>query len=106
MARLEYAAANIGDSSKDGDNALTADAIKAALSRFLLREATWAKYHGLNEPYQQYLEKCLAVSQELMDKYPSLYYGSGINKYPAAGYDEVMTSEDLTGKPGIIMFKQ
>lgn len=106
VARLEYAAANIGDSSKDGDNALTADAIKAALSRFLLREATWAKYHGLNEPYQQYLEKCLAVSQELMDKYPSLYYGSGINKYPAAGYDEVMTSEDLTGKPGIIMFKQ
>lgn len=106
ITRLEYAAANIGDCSKDGDNPVTADAVNAALSRFLLREATWAKYHGLDEPYKQYLEKCLTVSQGLMDKYPTLYYGSGINKYPAAGYDEVMTSEDLTGKPGIIMFKQ
>lgn len=106
ITRLEYAAANIGDCSKDGDNPVTADAVNAALSRFLLREATWAKYHGLDEPYQQYLEKCLTVSQGLMNKYPTLYYGSGINKYPAAGYDEVMTSEDLSGKPGIIMFKQ
>ena len=88
ISRLEYAAANIGDTSKDGDNALTANAIKAALSRFLLREGTWAKYHGLNEPWQQYLQKCLTVSQELMNAYPTLHKGSGINKYPGAGYDE------------------
>jgi len=106
IARLEYAAANIGDTSKDGDNPLTADAIKAALSRFLLREATWAKYHGLNEPWQQYLQKCLTVSEELMNKYPTLYKGSGINKYPGAGYDEIMTSESLKGKPGIILYKE
>ena len=106
ISRLEYAAANIGDTSKDGDNALTANAIKAALSRFLLREGTWAKYHGLNEPWQQYLQKCLTVSQELMNAYPTLYKGSGINKYPGAGYDEVLTSEDLNGVPGVIMYKQ
>ena len=40
ISRLEYAAANIGDTSKDGDNPVTANAIKAALSRFLLREGT------------------------------------------------------------------
>ena len=106
IARLEYAIANIGDCSNDGDNPVTADACRAALSRFLLREGTWAKYHGLDEPYQAYLEKCLAVSQELMNKYPNLYYGKGTNSYPGAGYDEVMTTESLTGVPGIIMFKE
>ena len=106
ISRLEYAAANIGDTSKDGDNPVTANAIKAALSRFLLREGTWAKYHGLNEPWQQYLQKCLTISQELMNAYPTLYKGKGINKYPGAGYDEVMTSEDLNGVPGVIMYKQ
>ncbi|MCM1483032.1 MAG: RagB/SusD family nutrient uptake outer membrane protein [Muribaculaceae bacterium] len=106
IARLEYAIANIGDCSNDGDNPVTADACRAALSRFLLREGTWAKYHGLDEPYQQYLEKCLTVSQELMNKYPTLYTGKGTNKYPGAGYDEIMTTEDLTGVPGVIMFKQ
>lgn len=106
VARLEYAIDNIGDTSNDGDNPITANAIKAALSRFLLREGTWAKYHGLNEPYENYLNKCLTVSQELMTAYPTLYTGSGNNSYPGAGYDEVMTTEDLTGVPGIIMFKQ
>ena len=43
VARLEYAIANIGDTSADGDNCVTADACRAALSRFLLREA-----HGLS----------------------------------------------------------
>jgi len=106
ISRLEYAIANIGDTSNDGDNCLTANAIKAALSRFLLREGTWAKYHGLSEPYENYLQKCLTVSKELMDAYPTLHTGNGINKYPGAGYDEVMTSEDLNSVPGMIMYKQ
>ncbi len=106
ISRLEYAAANIGSSSRDGDNAVTANTIKAALSRFLLREGTWAKYHGLNEPWNEYLEKCLTVSQELMNAYPTLHKGNGYNKYPGAGYDEVMTSEDLSNVAGVIMYKQ
>lgn len=106
ISRLEYAIANIGDCSKDGDNPVTADACRAALSRFLLREGTWAKYHGLDEPSTDYLRKCMSVSKELMDKYPTLYFGKGTNKYPGAGYDEVMTTENLTGVPGIIMFKE
>lgn len=104
--RLEFAINNIGDTSKDGDNCITANVARAALSRFLLREGTWAKYHNLNEPWQQYLEKCLNVSQELMSAYPSLYYGKGTNKYPGAGYDEEYTTESLYGVPGIILFKE
>ena len=105
IARLEYAAANIG-SFNDGDNTITANAIKAALSRFLLREGTWAKYHGLNEPYETYLQKCLTVSQELMDAYPSLYLGVDKQNTPATGYGELWTTESLKGKPGVIFYKE
>lgn len=106
IQKLEYAIANIGSSKKDGDHPLTVDAIRAFLSRFLLREATWAKYHNLDEPWKEYLEKCLKVSDELMKKYPTLYTGSRYNTYPGAGYDELFTKEDLTNVPGVIMFKQ
>lgn len=105
--RLEYAISHIGSSAKDGDNAVTANAIRAAYSRFLLREGTWAKYHGLaNENWQDLLKKCMTVSEELMTAYPTLYKGNGINKYPGAGYDEELTTENLAGKAGIIMYKQ
>lgn len=106
IERLEYAIDNIGDSKADGDNTVTADVCRAALSRFLLREATWAKYHGLNEDYKTYLEKCLKVSGELMQAYPDLYKGNGNDHYPAAGFDNEYTTEDLTGVPGVILFKQ
>ena len=107
IARMEYAIANIGNTAKDGDNPVTPDAIKAALSRFLLREGTWAKYHeGDQALSDKYLRKCLSVSQDLMSKYPTLYKGKGFNKYPGAGYDDLFTTEDLTGVPGVIMFKQ
>lgn len=105
IARLEYAVSNIGDYD-DGDNTITANAIKAALSRFLLREGTWAKYHGLNEPYEKYLQKCMEVSQDLMNQYPTLYKGGGTETEDAAGYGELWTTEDLTGIPGVIFFKQ
>lgn len=106
IERLEYAIENIGDCKEDGDNAVNADVCRAALSRFLLREATWAKYHGLDEDYQAYLEKCLTVSGELMEAYPTLYTGNGNDLYPAAGFDNEYTTEDLKGVPGIIFYKQ
>lgn len=105
IARLEYAAAHIGNFN-DGDNTITANAVKAALSRFLLREGTWAKYHGLNEPYEAYLQKCLAVSKELMDAYPTLYKGVDSQNTPATGYGEMWTTENLAGKPGVILCKE
>lgn len=106
IARLEYAAENIGDCSKLGYVSVNADACRAALSRFLLREATFAKYHGLNEPYEEYLRKCVNVSEELMASYPTLYKGNGNDKYPAAGWDNEETTESLKGVPGIILYKE
>lgn len=104
IENMEYAIANIGN--PDGQNGLTADACRAALSRFLLREGTWAKYHKLNEPYQEYLTKCLSVSEELMAKYPTLYYGCGTEKEDAAGYGELFTTEKLGGVPGVIYYAE
>lgn len=106
ICRLEYAIENIGDCSRDGDNPLTADACRAALSRFLLREGTFAKYHGLDEPYQKYLRKCVNVSLELMASYPELFHGNGNDHYPAAGWDNEESTESLKGVPGIIMYKE
>ncbi|MDD6151189.1 MAG: RagB/SusD family nutrient uptake outer membrane protein [Bacteroidales bacterium] len=107
ISRLEYAIENIGDSSADGDNAVNADCCRAALSRFLLREGTWAKYHGLeDEDWHEMLRKCLAVSGELMKSYPSLYEGNGNDAYPAAGFDNEYTTESLKGVPGVIFYKQ
>lgn len=106
ITRLEYAIANIGDCSRDGDNAVNADACRAALSRFLLREGTFAKYHGLDEPYEEYLRRCVSVSEELMAAYPTLYTGNGNDHYPAAGWDNEETTESLKGVPGIIMYKE
>ena len=102
---FEFAIANIGDSSKDGTNPVTADAVRAAYSRFLLREATWAKYHKLSEPYTEYLNKCVTVSEELMAKYPSLYYGVD-KKNPGTGYGELWTTESLKGVPGVIFYQE
>lgn len=107
---LEYAIAHIGvESNKDtgnyGDNTVTADAARAALCRFLLREGTWAKYHGLDEPYETYLNKCLEVAEPLMARYTPMTAGL-YNKYPGAAYDEEFTSESLEGNTGVIMYKQ
>ena len=102
IADLEFAMNNMGDCSKDGDNPVTADAAAAALSRFLLREGTWAKYHGLNEPWENYLSKCLTVSESLMAKYPTLYRGVD-TKNPGTGYGELWTTESLGGVPGVIL---
>lgn len=103
MNRLKWAEENIGSSAKDGDNAIHQDAIRAALSRFTLREGTWRKYHNLGD-HEKYLNECVRVSKVLMDKYPELYKGTDIA--PATGYTEMWTTDDLSKVPGVIFFKQ
>ena len=39
-----------------------------------------------------------------MNQYSTLY--NGTESYPAAGYGEMWTTEDLTNVPGVIFFKQ
>ena len=103
---FEFAIANMGDCSKDGTNPVTADAARAAYSRFLLREGTWAKYHKLpNENANDFFSKCLTVSHELMAKYAALYTGVD-KKNPGTGYGELWTTESLRGVPGVIFYQE
>lgn len=103
MERLKWAEENIGDfTSQDGENTINADCIRAAISRFGLREGTWRKYHGI-EGADTYLNECIRASELLMASYPTLYKGTDIQ--PAAGYGEMWTTEDLNGVPGIILYK-
>lgn len=104
LERLKWAEEYIGDfSAKDGPNTISQDCIRAALSRFALREATWRKYHEMGD-YDAYLDECIRVSALLMDDYPTLYEGT--DGQPAAGYGEMWTTEDLGKVPGIILYKE
>lgn len=103
LVRLQWAETHIGDfESQDGSNTIDRDCVRAALSRFTLREGTWRKYHGL-EGADKYLNECVRVSKLLMDAYPTLYYGT--DGQPGAGYGEMWTTEDLGKVPGIILYK-
>ena len=104
LERLKWAEQNIGDfESQDGKNTINKEAIQAVISRFTIREATWRKYHQLGE-YNKYLTECERVSNELMDKYPTLY--QGVDGAPAAGYGEMWITEDLSEVPGVIFYKE
>ena len=104
LERLKWAEENIGNFvSRDGDNSITKNVVRAVLSRFALREGTWRKYHGLGD-FDKYFTECARVSSLLMTDYPTLY--SGTDGQPAAGYGEMWTTEDLKSVPGVILFKQ
>ena len=79
LERLLWAESNIGDAAtymkKDGSNTINQDCVRAAISRFTLREGTWRKYHELGS-YDRYFTECKRVSQLLMQDYPSLYKGT------------------------------
>ncbi len=103
LERLQWAEEHIGDfEDRDGSNTINQDCVRAALSRFTLREGTWRKYHGLKEA-DKYLTECVRVSGLLMKDYPTLY--TGTDGQPAAGYGEMWTTDDLGTVPGIIFYK-
>lgn len=103
LANLKWAEENIGDfASEDGENTINRQCVRAVISRFALREATWRKYHELGD-YEKYLQECVRVSELLMTDYPALYEGT--DGQPAAGYGEMWITEDLSSVPGIILYK-
>lgn len=108
LARLIWAEQNIRPQG-DGHNTINRDVVRAALSRFTLREGTWRKYHALGD-FDKYFTECAKYSKLLMDSHPNLYYGTDRNEsgemVPATGYGELWNTRDLKGIPGIILYKQ
>ena len=96
LERLKWAEENIGNfTSEDGKNTINQDCVRAALSRFTLREGTWRKYHALPNA-TTYLEECTRASKEVMNKYTTLH----------PNYEELFNSESLDGINGIILYKE
>ena len=79
----------------DGSNTINVHVIRALISRFGLFEGTWRKYHGLANA-NTYLQACVDYSKKLATDFPTIL----------PSYDDVYNSEDLVGKPGIILCKQ
>jgi hypothetical protein len=94
LNNLTFAAAHIKPAG-DGVNTINVNVVNALISRFGLFEGTWRKYHGLSNA-NTYLMACKTASESLLAAFPTIM----------SSYDDVYNSDDLTGKPGIILFKQ
>ncbi|WP_370459953.1 RagB/SusD family nutrient uptake outer membrane protein [Bacteroides sp. 519] len=107
LERLKWAEENIGDfESRDGSNTINVHCVRAALSRFTLREGTWRKYHELSNA-DTYLNECTRVSKVLMNDFPTLFKGAGVDaNQPAAGYGQMWNTDDLADVPGVILYKE
>lgn len=85
----------------DGPNTINADCAKALMSRFGLFEATWRKYHSVDDAGATYrtvdlLEKAKVASEQLIVAYPILL----------PNFNERLLQVDLKGKTGVILYKE
>ncbi|MFL9483844.1 RagB/SusD family nutrient uptake outer membrane protein [Chitinophagaceae bacterium LWZ2-11] len=85
----------------DGVNTINTNVVDALISRFGLFEGTWRKYHGLSNA-NIYLQACKTYSEKLFSSMPN----NGGKPKIMSSYDDVYNTEDLTGQPGIILFKK
>ena len=88
---LLYAEQNI-IAEGDGVNTINLNVVRALISRFCLFEGTWRKYHGMSGS-ETFLDHCIRVSEEVVNANPLLM----------ASYDDKFNSEELAGKPGILL---
>ncbi|SEW32538.1 RagB/SusD family nutrient uptake outer membrane protein [Chitinophaga arvensicola] len=79
----------------DGANTVNVHVVRALLSRFGLFEGTWRRYHQLDDA-ATYLNACKTYSEKLLASFPAVM----------SSYDDVYNSEELVGKPGIILARQ
>jgi hypothetical protein len=79
----------------DGENTINVNCVRHLISRFGLLEGTWRKYHSLGNA-DVYLQASKTYSEKLMASFPTCM----------SSYDDLYNLEDLSKKPGIILFKQ
>jgi hypothetical protein len=93
LDNLQWAETHIKPNG-DGPNTVNVHVVRALLSRFGLFEGTWRKYHGLSGG-DIYLRASVDASAKLANDFPTLL----------SNYDHLYNSEDLGGKPGIILYR-
>jgi hypothetical protein len=96
MEDFQYAAEHVR--TDDGTLQINRDVVLAFMSRHLLYFGTFMKYHDLNtEVVTSLLEGALWAAGQLID---------GGNYQVEDDYRGLFTSEDLTGNPEVIFFRQ
>ena len=92
-------------------NTVNSDVAKAMMSRFCLFEGSWREYHNVADESglvtkKQLLDRCVAVSKELGEKYSTLYTGDGNDKHPGKGWGQMWTSDNLGSVPGVLLYNK
>jgi hypothetical protein len=96
LARLQYAETHIKENGEGvGSNTINKACVQVLMSRFCLFEGTWRRYHNLGDDVK-YLTECVRVSEALRTAFPVI----------DDNYDELITSSDLSKRPGTILYKQ
>jgi hypothetical protein len=97
LDNLIWAESHIKPSTGTGveKNTINEHVIRALISRFGLFEGAWRKYHALADA-DTYLQACKTYSEKLLASFPTIM----------SSYDDVTNSDDLSGKAGIILFRQ
>jgi hypothetical protein len=97
LADLKFAAEHVREN--DGANGLTLnkDVVLAFMSRVMLFEGTWQKYHENDAgKAKEYLEEAKWAASEVISA----------GKYSLGNYREVFNSLNLSGNPEVLLFRQ
>src|SRR5690606_9468256 len=94
---LKYATENVRLTDGTAKQTVNKDVVLAYMSRIMLYEGTWQKYHFSNDSKaNQYLTEAKWAANELI--------ASG--RYSLGNYRAVFTSLDLSTNPEVILFRQ
>ncbi|AWW31475.1 RagB/SusD family nutrient uptake outer membrane protein [Echinicola strongylocentroti] len=93
---LQFAADNVRQVDGDPGLSVNRDVVLAFMSRIMLFEGTWQKYHeGNTEKAQSYLEAAKWAANEIISA----------GNYSLDDYREVFTSLNLSGNPEVILYR-
>lgn len=97
LADFQFAAENVREADGVAGLNVTNDVVLAFMSRAMLFEGTWQKYHLNNTTKaKEYLEAAKWAADQIIGK----------GKYSLGDYREVFSSLNLAGNPEIILYRQ
>jgi hypothetical protein len=97
LADFQFAAENVREADGVAGLHVTKDVVLAFMSRAMLFEGTWQKYHENNATKaKEYLDAAKSAADQIIAK----------SKYSLGNYREVFNSLNLAGNPEIILYRQ
>lgn len=94
---FEFAAEHVRENADNNGLEVNKDVVLAYMSRIMLFEGTWQKYHEENnDKAEEYLSAAKWAANEVINS----------GKYSLGNYRDVFNSLDLSGDPEIILYRQ